>query len=97
MSDRLSGCGWLWSCLRNFSLTTGGGGGRVHIGERDQLCAFGCMGVDNFFVVGGLCCHAQFCDHSYLLLDYHPSSDVINKLSGSSLFAKMKVLYQGLI
>ena len=33
------------------------------------------MGVDNFFVVGGggggLCCHAQFCDHSYLLLDCH--------------------------
>ena len=38
-------------------------------------------GVDNFFVVGeegGLYCHAQFCDHSYLLLDYHCGSGVIN-------------------
>ena len=41
------------------------------------------MGVDNFFVVGGgpggLCCHTQFCDHSYLLLDYHRGSGVINE------------------
>ena len=45
------------------------------------------MGVDNFFAAGGgggggggacLCCHAQFCDHSYLLLDYHCGSGAIN-------------------
>ena len=58
------------------------------------------MGVDNFFVVGGgLCCHTQFCDHSYLLLDCHCGSGVLNKLMRKwlVLLAKMKVLYQGLI
>ena len=42
------------------------------------------MGVDNCFAVGGggggLCCRANFCDHSYLLLDCHHGSGVINKL-----------------
>ena len=64
------------------------------------------MGVDNFFVVGGggggggLCCHVHFCDHSYLSLDCHHGSGVINKLMrewARPFLAKMKVLYQGLI
>ena len=48
------------------------------MGQVVRVC-YSHMGVDNFFVVGGggLCCHAQFCDHSYLLLDYHHGSGVL--------------------
>ena len=45
------------------------------------------MGVDNVSVVGGggggggLCCHAQFCAHSYLLLDCHRGNGFMSKIN----------------